>query len=118
MPIFFFSSFLLPKATQYIVAYLVVSASGSAMWDAASVWPDKWYHVPTHDLNPELWAAEAEHTNLTTPPQGWPPQNSFEERCYISQHPKNRTNRIYTSYYTHTRKFIVRNMVHATLEAE
>ena len=42
------------------------------MWDAASAWPDEWCHVHAQDPNPaKPWAAEVEHTNLTTQPQGW-----------------------------------------------
>ena len=48
MQILNFLLLLLPKAPQYI---LVVSASGCAMWDAASAWPDKRCHVCTLDLN-------------------------------------------------------------------
>ena len=33
---------------------LVVGPSGSAMWDAASAWPDEWCHLGTQDLNQRI----------------------------------------------------------------
>ena len=38
----------LPSPQLYI---LVIRASGSARWDAASAWPDEWCHVPAQDPN-------------------------------------------------------------------
>ena len=67
---FFFS--LKPSSTQLYI--LIVGPSGSAMWDAASAWPDEQCHV--RDLGSELvkpWATEAERTNLRTRPRGRPP---------------------------------------------
>ena len=63
-----------------VVYFLVVSPYSCGMWDSASPWPDERCHVCAQDLNqrnPGL-PAEAEHTNLTTQPQGRPPRRGFK----------------------------------------
>ena len=69
----FFFLILLLKAPQYRVEILVVSASGCAMGDATSAWPDEQCHVCTQGSElAKPWAAKAECANLTTQPQGRP----------------------------------------------
>ena len=49
LPLFLFFFFFFPKAPSTYLYILVVGPSGSAMWDAASEWPDEQCHVRAQD---------------------------------------------------------------------
>ena len=65
----FYFSFFSPKPPVHSCIFLVVGASSCGMWDTTSAWPD----VSTQDSNQRnTGPTAAEHTNLTTRPQGQP----------------------------------------------
>ena len=73
--LFFFVS--LQSPLEHSCVFLVVGPSSCGTWDAASAWPWEVPHpCPGFELA-KSWAAQAEHTDLTTQPWGWPPKITF-----------------------------------------
>ena len=69
-----FFSFFSPKPPVHSCIFFIAGPSSCGMWGAAPAWPDEQRHV--HAQDPNQWnpgPPAAERANLTTRPQGQPP---------------------------------------------